>query len=353
MLSATTFDALPGWTDNAGFDAVALKRSCLQLVKNGTARPVQTSGADWVPFCSQVNAAITPAALRDLIASTLKPYRLNPNDSGLFTGYYEPLLRASRTRDATYAVPIYERPANLVEVDLGAFRDSLKGQKITGRLTDGKRGKTLLPFYDRAAIADGKLGSDDVLLWAADPVDVFFLEVQGSGRAQLPDGTTIRLGFDAQNGYGYTAIGKVLKDRGEIAPPVSMDKIRAWLAAHPKQRQDILNTNQSYVFFRELPGNKDDSGPIGAANLPLTPQRSLAVDKSLYSYNQPLWLATTTSDGQPLQRLMLVQDTGGAITGVVRGDVFWGFGDEAARQAGRMQQPGALYVLLPNNVAVK
>ncbi len=349
VLSATSFAALPGWNDDAGFDAAALKRSCPQLMKNGTAKPVQTSGADWALFCNQVNASITPAALRDLIASMLKPYRLNPPDSGLFTGYYEPLLRASRTRDATYNVPIYKRPASLVEVDLGAFRDSLKGQKITGRLADGKHGKTLLPFYDRAAIADGKLDSANVLLWAADPVDVFFLEVQGSGRAQLPDGTTIRLGFDAQNGYGYTAIGKVLKDHGEIAPPVSMEKIRAWLAAHPEQRQDILNTNQSYVFFRELTGSKDD-GPIGAANLPLTPQRSLAVDKALYSYNQPLWLETTTGDGVPLQRLMVAQDTGGAITGVVRGDVFWGFGDEAARQAGQMQQPGALYLLLPKSV---
>ena len=308
-----------------------------------------TTGADWAAFCAQAKDANTPAALRQLITAQLLPYRINAGDSGLFTGYYEPLLRASRTRDATYTVPIYKRPASMVEVDLGAFRDSLKGQKIIGRIADSKRGKTLLPFYDRAAIADGSLGNSDVLLWAADPVDVFFLEVQGSGRAQLPDGSLIRLGFDAQNGYGYTAIGKVLKDRGAIEPPVSMDKIRTWLAAHPDQMQDILNINQSYVFFREMPGTKDD-GPLGAANLPLTPERSLAIDKTLYSYNQPFWLSTTTGDGAPYQRLMLAQDTGGAIKGTVRGDIFWGFGEEAARQAGQMQQPGALYVLLPKSV---
>lgn len=347
-LSRVSFADLAGWQDEAGFDGTALRRSCPQLLKNGTQKPAATQGAEWAAFCTQATAASTPEALRAALAATLQPYRINADESGLFTGYYEPLLHASRTRSAAYNVPIYKRPDSLVAVDLGAFRDSLKGQTVVGRVVSGTHGHVLVPFYDRAAIANGSLTDADVLLWAADPVDVFFLEIQGSGRAQLPDGTLLRLGFDSQNGYPYTAIGKQLKDAGAIAPPVSMEKIRDYLDAHPGQRQAIMNGNQSYVFFKELRGDAD--GPNGAAGLPLTAGRSLAVDKTLYSYNQPLWLATTEADGRPLQRLMVAQDTGGAIKGAVRGDVFWGYGAEAARQAGSMQQPGALFLLLPKSV---
>ena len=282
------------------------------------------------------------AQLRTITERTLVPWRVNADDKGLFTGYYEPEFAASRARGGDYQTPVYRRPASLITVDLGLFKDSLKGQTITGRVDKTK----LVPFYDRAAVAQGVLDDSDALLWARDPVDVFFLEIQGSGRARLPDGSIVRLGYDAQNGLPYTAIGKQLKDSGEIVPPVTMPKIRAWLTAHPDRAQSVMNANRSVVFFKEQQGD----GPKGAAGLPLTPGRSLAVDKTLWSYNLPLFLDTTDAADAPLQRLMVAQDTGGAITGAVRGDVFWGAGDEAAAQAGAMQQPGVLYVLLPRGV---
>lgn len=277
----------------------------------------------------------------------MQPYKAVSSDDsrGLFTGYYEPLLHASRTKDARYNAPIYKRPNDTIEVNLGDFRDSLKGQKIVGRI-DGRK---LSPYYDRAAIARGAIaGKGNELLWGDSEVDIFFLEVQGSGRAELPDGSLVRIGYDAQNGHGYTAIGKILKDSGEIPPPITMPKIRQWLAENPHRVREILDQNASTVFFREM---KQD-GAVGAASVVLTPEHSLAVDPAFYSYHLPLWLRTTTPDGAPYNRLMLAQDTGGAIRGPIRGDIFWGFGPRATEMAGGMQQQGDLYVLLPKSVTV-
>lgn len=340
-LEKISFSDLPGWTDNSDNTTIpALQKSCPALQKRGTAKPVPTKGSDWTAFCSAIDLG-----WREAVEANLQPYRLISSDEsrGLFTGYYEPLLHASRTRTDKYNVPIYKRPNDMVQVDLGDFRDSLKGQKITGRVDKQK----LVPYYARADIARGVLANkNNELLWADSEVDVFFLEIQGSGRAELPDGQRVRIGYDAQNGYSYTAIGRVLKDRGAIESPVTMTKIKDWLAANPDKAREVLDQNESYVFFREL---KQD-GAVGAANVTLTPQHSLAIDPAYYSYHLPLWLSTRLPGGRPFNSLMMTQDTGGAIKGPIRGDVFWGFGAEAEEQAGSMQQPGALYILLPKSV---
>ena len=347
-LEKTSFADLPGWPDSSAGALTTLRKSCPQLVKNGTMRPAVTQGSDWQDFCSKLGST----NLATLAETDLQPYRIVAGDNyGLFTGYYEPLLHASRTRDAAHAAPIYARPADLIDVDLGAFKDSLKGQKISGKV----KGTRLVPYDDRALIDRGTLDKRaGVLMWADNAVDPFFLEVQGSGRAQLTDGSVVALAYDGQNGQTYTSVGKVLKETGEIAPPVTMEKIRVWLAAHPGRAQAELEANKSYVFFKETKiADGAADGPKGAAGLPLTPEHSLAVDPVYYSYNLPLYLATTTPDGAALDRLAVAQDTGGAITGPIRADVFWGFGDRAAAMAGSMQQPGALYVLLPKPVQVR
>ncbi len=229
-------------------------------------------------------------------------------------------------------------------VELGDFRPELKGQRIAGRVLSGQ----LKPYEDRQAIMQGKIPNDQSLrfVYTDSPVDDFFLQVQGSGRIALDDGTSLRVVYDAQNGWPYTAIGRELLHRGELEKDnVSMQAIRAWLAAHPGQADEIMNLNKSYVFFRVLNGE----GPTGAEGVALTPQRSLAIDHSRIPYGVPAWLDTEPPmDGQPpLRRLMVAQDTGGAIRGAVRGDVFWGYGPQAEDIAGHMKAHGDLWLLLP------
>jgi membrane-bound lytic murein transglycosylase A len=204
-----------------------------------------------------------------------------------------------------------------------------------------------VPYDDRAAIAQGSLaGRAKILAWADDPVSAFFLEVQGSGLIRLTNGDLMPVGYDGSNGRAYVAIGRVLADQGELPRPVTMSAIHTWLAAHPVEEQEILNMNPSYVFFRKLP-NKN---AVGAEGVALTPLRSLAVDPAYLPLGAPVWLDTTDGQGVVLQRLMIAQDTGGAIKGPVRGDFYWGTGDAAAAEAGAMQSRGRYYVLLPKSM---
>lgn len=332
--------------DNLDGAQQALQRSCNVLVKKGTTDPIKTDAIAWTAFCLRVANNDVRGALDELVAWRVVP---TPSSDGLFTGYYEPTIEASRTQQGDYTVPIYARPADLVEVNLGDFRETLKGQRIAGRVVDGR----LKPYPDRTAIEDGALGDKNLeLYYARDPVSVFFLQIQGSGRLQLDDGSVRRVGYAAQNGHVYYAIGKELIKRGHLTSDnVSMQAIRAWLAANPAEGRDVMNTNPSYVFFREL----DTDGPQGSTTLVLTPERSLAVDPKFISYHLPLWLETTypespSEKGMPFTRVMVAQDTGGAITGAVRGDVFFGAGDRAAHLAGLMKQPGRYYVLLPRGI---
>lgn len=278
----------------------------------------------------------------------------------MFTGYYEPELRGSRTRGGRYTVPLYGRPADLVTVDLGQFRDELKGQRIVGRVRQG----ALRPYATRAEIEAGALhgikhedGGSLELVWVDDAVDAFFLQIQGSGRVVLEDGSVLRVGFAERNGHPYVAIGRELVAQGIMTrEQVSMQSIREWLAANPDTAAELMNRNPSFVFFRTLPSSTSpEDGPFGSEGVPLTPGRSLAVDRNFLPMGLPIWLEADDpiNSGQRLRRLLIAQDTGGAIRGPVRGDVFWGFGADAAERAGRMRSAGRYWILLPRDVAAR
>lgn len=291
-------------------------------------------------------------AARRFFELNFTPYRLitpEGNGEGLVTGYYEPLLRGSRRPSRHYRYPVHGVPEDLLVVDLAELYPELKGMRLRGRL-DGRR---IVPYYDRAQIADGKAAvRGKELVWVDDAIDLFFMQIQGSGRVQLDSGETLRLGYADQNGHPYRSIGRWLVERGELVlEKASMQGIKAWARQNPAQLAELLNHNASYVFFRELPAGLP--GPLGALGVPLTAQRSVAIDPRFVPLGAPVFLATTwPNSSRPLNRLMLAQDTGGAIRGAVRADFFWGFGEEAAREAGRMKQPLRMWVLLPNGYPV-
>lgn len=356
-LTPVSFADLPGWdADSQGKALVAFRRSCARIARLADDRPLGALAAagrvgDWRAPCAAAEdvPAADDAAARRFFETWFAPFAASDRGvrEGLFTGYFEPLLDGSRTRDSRYRVPLYGRPADLVTVDLGLFADDLAGRRIAGRVDGGR----LRPYESRAEIMSGALaGRAPVLVWVDDPVDAFFLQVQGSGRVRLREGGVLRLGYAASNGHPYVSIGRVLVARGALAPEaVSLQTIRRWIAAHPDEAAALLAANPSYVFFRELAGD----GPLGSQGAPLTPGRSLAVDRRYIPLGVPVFLAGTMpapeEEGadRPLNRLLVAQDTGGAIRGPLRGDVFWGFGDRAAAIAGRMKHPGRLYLLLP------
>ena len=330
-----------GWAQaDATAALAAFRKTCPALLKRTDASGLTQPG-DWAAACA---AAKSATDARRFFETALVPVRLG-DGRGLNTGYYEPEIAGSRDRAPGYAVPFYRRPADLVDVDLGLFSDGLKGKKVRGRVD----GTALVPYYDRAAITGGALAGRGLeLAWAADPYEAFFLEIQGSGRLKLPDGSVMRIGFDAQNGRDYVAIGKLLRDRGALAPgQATMDGIIGWLRAHPDEAPAILNANGSYIFFREVKGD----GPIGALGQALTPQVSVAADPRYVPLGAPLWLDTRA--GGPFARLMVAQDTGGAIKGANRLDIFWGAGADARKTAGGLSTTGTTVLLLPPAAAAR
>jgi len=270
---------------------------------------------------------------------------------GLITGYYEPLLQGSREQSDEFRYPLHGVPEDLLTIDLESVYPQLKGLRLRGKLVGNK----IVPYHDRAQLHDNpELLQGAEILWVNSLVDVFFLHVQGSGRVQLTDGTTVSVGYAQQNGHPYQSIGRVLIKMGELEKDeVTLFTIKDWLQANPERLNEVLAKNPSYVFFELKNGQAD--GPVGSLNVALTPARSVAVDRSVIPLGAPVWLQTTLPDeGQsPFERLMLAQDTGGAIKGHVRADVFWGRGDEAEMLAGLMKQQGRLFVLLPRGYPVE
>ena len=268
-------------------------------------------------------------------------------DEGLITGYYEPILRGQRTQSDAFRFPVYAVPDDLIVVDLGEMHPELRNLRLRGRI----QGRRLVPYYSRAEIdAPAPALPAKPLAWVADTVELFFLQVQGSGLIEFPSGERIRVGYADQNGHPYRSLGRFLIDRGDLKQgQASMQAIKAWASAHPDKLQAALNSNPSYVFFRELPPPANSSdGPPGALGVPLSPGYSVAVDPRYVPLGSPVFLATTYPlSAQPLERLMMAQDTGGAIRGPVRADFFWGTGEEAGAQAGRMQQQGKMWILWP------
>ena len=360
VLVRTDFAALAGWADDSHAEAMpALARSCARIMRRADDESLGPNGiagtaADWHRPCAaaaEIGAEDNDAARR-FFESEFAPFALNNNDAdvGLFTGYYEPRLQGSPVA-ARYAVPLYRRPPDLVTAKLGAFHPELSGRRITGRVREGR----LVPYPSRAEIDGGALAGRDLeLVWVDDPVAAFFLHIQGSGRVELPDGTLMRVGYGGQNGHAYVAIGRELVARGALsAESVSLQSIRAWLQANPDEAATLMAANPSYVFFRPIEGE----GPVGAEGTVLSAGRSLAVDRRYLPLGVPLWLDATapptTGSGpdRPLRRVVVAQDTGGAIRGPVRGDVFWGHGAEAEAVAGHMKHAGRYYILLPLAVA--
>ena len=351
-LKAVSFADLPGWTKDHQNEAVpAFMRSCAVFQNKpddaALSAPVGGKIKDWKPVCDKLKQTKPSSGeeARAFFEQEFRPYAVTaPGKSdGLFTGYYEAEISGGWQPNGPYQTPLWARPDDLITVDLGDFKTGLKGQKIAGKVENRK----LRPYDNRAAIAQGSLQRRaQPLLWTDDPVAAFFLEIQGSGRVRLPGGSTVRVGYDAQNGHSYVAIGRVLADEGVLEKPVTMAKIRDWLRKNPGRAQEVMNRNPSVVFFRLVEGE----GPIGAQGVVLTPRRSLAVDLSFVPLGVPIWLDTEEDNGVPaIRRLVVAQDTGGAIKGPVRGDFFWGAGAEEEEKAGAMQSRGAYYLLLPKD----
>lgn len=322
---------LPGWGEDALAEAVpAFVAGC---------RPPAMPAA----LCAEA-AGLPPGDNAAARAFFERRFTLRAAGEGLMTGYYEPELRGAATRGGPYTVPLRGRPADLVEVDLGRFAEDLRGRRTAGRVRDGR----LVPYPDRAAIEAGGVEAP-VLLWVDDEAGKFFLQIQGSGRVALPDGSVRRMGYAAQNGRAYVPVGRLLADRGEIPrEQVSMQTILAWLErAGPERARALMAENPSYVFFREAAA-RPDQGPSGSLGVPLTPLRSIAVDRTEIPLGSPVWIvAKHPLTGAPIRRLVLAQDTGGAIKGKARADLFWGWGEGAAEAAGRMKETATLYVLEP------
>ncbi|QCB42106.1 hypothetical protein E5673_07600 [Sphingomonas sp. PAMC26645] len=311
----------------------AFVTSCPSLVRRNDASGL-TRGADWQPACTAA-ASTDRRDARTFFAQWFEAAQVG-DGKAFATGYYEPEIAGSLERRDGYA-PIYARPNDLIDVDLGAFSTSLKGKKIRGRVDRSN----LVPYYDRTAIEQGALsGKAPILAWARDPVELFFLQIQGSGRLRLPDGEILRIGYATQNGRDYTGIGALMKSRGLLQPgQTSMQGIVAWLHAHPAEGQAIMRENKSFVFFRELEG-----APLGALGLPVTGQVSAAADVKFVPLGAPVFLSL---DRQDASGLWIAQDTGGAIKGSNRFDTFWGAGAAAEATAGGMAGRGTAYLLLP------
>lgn len=359
VLEVASFDEVPGWSEASYEDFLtAFGRSCESFSRQPADHSLGADGwagrvGDWQPICDVLASSEDgPGETRGILEDGLRPWRASNGDQelGLLTGYYEPTLRGSREPDGIYNVPLYRKPQELVTIELGRFRDDLRGRRLAGQVRDGR----LDPFHSRSELEGGALrGRGLELAWVDDAIDAFFLQIQGSGRVVLEDGGFLRVGYDGQNGHPYFAIGRELVERGELLlEDVSMQSIRAWLVDHPDQAAELMQANASFVFFREL----HEDGPVGSQGVVLTPNGSIAVDRSFIPLGVPIWLDTARPDVDPLQpdhtlqRLFVAQDTGGAIRGPLRGDVFWGHGQESAAIAGRMRHEGRFWLLLPKAI---
>ena len=353
-LTSVSFADLPDWSRSDPRPALAaFRRSCDALMAKPPVTPLGAYGgtvADWLAPCKDAQAVNGKDAqrVRRFFETDFSPRQIGAGavKDGLFTGYYEPELHGSRTKHGRYQTPVYGLPTDLVSIDLSQFPSALSTQRIAGRLDGAK----LVPYATRAEIDANGLAPASVLFYGDDPVAVFFLHIQGSGRVTLDDGKVERVAYAGQNGWPYTAIGKTLIAQGAMAREnMSMQAIRDWLRAHPRKARAIMESDTSFVFFRELPVGDPALGAPGAEGPPLTPGASIAVDMKIHPLGAPFYVVTRTPDAAGnLHRLFVAQDTGGAIRGPVRADIFFGFGPDAELNAGGMKQTGQLYVLLPN-----
>lgn len=335
---AAAWHELPDWPgDELLASWPAWLKSCAQIGN----RP------EWKTVCSDARTIVATDtdAIRRFFETHFAPWQVTSNTgatNAFITGYYDVLLTGGRTYKPG-RVPLYGVPSDLLTINLGELYPELKGKRVRGRL----QGRAVVPYWSRQDIDNGKANiAGNVLGWADDPIDAFFLQVQGSGRLQLEDGSLVRLGYADQNGHPYRSIGKWLVDQGELSlEQASMQSIRAWAQANPKRVQELLDSNPSFIFFKASPGS---TGAQGALNVPLTDSASIAIDPKFIPLGSPVYLTTTRpDDNRKLNRLVQAQDTGGAIRGPLRADYFWGSSTEAANLAGIMKQQGQLWLLWP------
>jgi membrane-bound lytic murein transglycosylase A len=359
-LEPVAFADMPGWkADHPAAALAAFVASCERiqyfppdqaLGGSGEAGALGGKAAQWGPVCATAKTVplADDAAARSFFQARFQPYRVSQgiDTAALVTGYFEPEVAGDTTQEGPYQTPLLGLPPDLVTVDLGAFDPAQRGVMAVGRL----QGRAVQPYYDRFEIENGALDGDNLAIaWVADPVDAYFLQVEGSGRIDLPDGSVMRVTYAGKNGRPYVPIGRIMvQEKLLAANDVTEQSIRAWLEAHPARARAIMDQNASYVFFRTAPELTNVAGPPGALGVSLTPGRSIAVDERYLPLGAPVWLDTTdpVSHG-PLQRLTVAQDLGSAITGPLRADLFFGSGNAAEAQAGAMDAAGTLYVLLP------
>lgn len=320
----------------AAVRALAAFRISCPSVTRRTDQSGLTQPADWTAACAAA-ARVEQGRARAFFSEQFRAIQVG-DGRGFATGYFEPEIAGSRTRRPGYEHPVYGMPTDLVEVDLGQFSPTLSGRRIRGRV----EGNRFVPYHDRAAITGGALAGRGLeIAYVADPIEFFFLQVQGSGRLRLPDGAIMRIGYAGQNGRDYVGIGRLLRDRGALqAGEASMQGIVAYLRRQPDGGTAVMNENPSWVFFRELTG----AGPLGSLGVPVTGRVSVAADPAFVPLGAPVWLAMDRAEATGL---WVAQDTGGAIRGSNRFDTFWGAGDEARAIAGGMSSRGAVLVLLP------
>ena len=305
----------------------------------------------WQAVCSAAESLNNPkkSQILDYFKNNFAVYRatnMDGSNTGLITGYYEPIIKGSRVKSDKYRYPMYSRPDDLITVELASIYPELANKRVRGRLV----GTKLIPYYNRGEIeTDTSPLQGKELLWVDDAVELFFLQIQGSGMVHFENGEKLHIGYADQNGQAYQSIGRLLIDKGELtADKASMQGIKDWAKNNSSKLRELLNANPSYVFFRELPVGLP--GPIGALGAPILAERAVAIDPKFIPLGAPVFLSTTfPNSNKALNRLMMAQDTGGAIKGGVRADFFWGAGYEAGKQAGGMKQQGKIWVLLPKD----
>jgi membrane-bound lytic murein transglycosylase A len=346
-LSRVSFAELPQWRGGDRVKAqLSFQRSCAVLMGRPDTAPLAGAGyagtvAEWRAVCE-----LAKNGAPDFFEQNFTPFAVS--GEALFTGYYEPQIRGSRSRTGAFQTPVYGLPSDLVRADLGLFNPKLKGERISGRV----EGRALVPYADRAQIDARGIAAAPILFYTDDAIAFFFLQIQGSGRVAFADGSMARIAYAGENGQAYTAIGRTLIADGALTrEEVSLQTIRAWLAAHPERAPSVMQTNRSYIFFSEVPLGDPALGSTGSLGTNLTPLASLAVDSRIHALGAPFYVAAEGAD--PVHQVMVAQDIGGAIRGPARGDMFFGFGDDAEHRAGAMKAPGRLYLLLPNALAEK
>ncbi len=348
-LTPIAFSALENWADDDHAAALAaFRHTCVRIIEHPPrTRSNGVAGEALASICARLLQTDGQVNARDFFETHFTPHRVEAR--GLLTGYFEPQLRASFERDGPFQYPLYARPADLVELDSSPEHLGIADDVTWGRASNG----TFEAFPDRAAIMAGALEEQDLeLVYLDDPVDAFFVHIQGSARLAMTDGSVQRVNFAGKSGHPYTPIGRTLVERGEMAlEDVTMDSLRSWLqAANPDDRDAVLATNRSFIFFSMAEDFDPASGPIAAAGVPLTPGRSLAVDRHLHTFGTPVYVSSDVAlpeDDEPLSRLMVAQDTGSAIVGPARGDIFIGSGGEAGRIAGAVNQAVRYTLLVP------